>query len=63
MLMYKELLEKLTAGNRWAKAQPPCPEEDIQKAENGIGKQTVPGRKQLNPIKCPVNDTVSVKDH
>ena len=37
MLMYKELLEKLTAGNRWAKAQPPCPEEDIQKAEKYVG--------------------------
>ena len=37
MLMYKELLEKLTAGNRWTKVQPPCPEEDIQKAENYVG--------------------------
>ena len=35
--MYKELLEKLTAGNRWAKVQPPCPEEDIQKAEKYVG--------------------------
>ena len=37
MLMYKELLEKLTAGNRWAKVQPPCPEEDIQKVEKYVG--------------------------
>ena len=35
--MYKELLEKLTAGNRWANVQPPCPEEDIQKAEKYVG--------------------------
>ena len=35
--MYKELIEKLTAGNRWAKVQPPCPEEDIQKAEKYVG--------------------------
>ena len=35
--MYKELLEKLTAGNRWAKIQSPCPEEDIREAEKYVG--------------------------
>ena len=35
--MYKELLEKLTAGNRWAKVQPPCPEKDIREAEKCVG--------------------------
>lgn len=37
MLMYKELIEKLTAGNRWAKIQPPCSEKDIQKTEKNVG--------------------------
>ena len=35
--MYRELLEKLTAGNQWAKVQEPCPEEEIQKAEEYVG--------------------------
>lgn len=35
--MYRELLEKLTAGSRWAKVQEPCSEEEIQKAEKYVG--------------------------
>lgn len=35
--MYRELIEKLTAGNQWAKVQEPCPEEEIQKAEEYVG--------------------------
>ena len=35
--MYRELIEKLTEGNRWANVQEPCPEEDIRKAEEYVG--------------------------
>ena len=35
--MYRELLEKLTAGNQWANVQEPCPEEEIQRAEEYVG--------------------------
>ena len=35
--MYRELLEKLTAGNQWANVQEPCPEEEIEKAEEYVG--------------------------
>lgn len=35
--MYRELLEKLTAGNQWAYVQEPCSEEEIQKAEEYVG--------------------------
>ena len=35
--MYRELIEKLTAGNQWANVQEPCPEEEIQKAEEYVG--------------------------
>ena len=35
--MYREMLEKLTAGNRWANLQEPCPEEEIQRAEEYVG--------------------------
>lgn len=35
--MYRELIEKLTAENHWAKLQKPCPENEITKAEEYIG--------------------------
>jgi len=35
--MYKTLLEELTSGHNWAKLAPPCPEEEIQKAERYVG--------------------------
>ena len=35
--MYQELIEKLTAGNRWASVQASCSEEDIRKAEEYVG--------------------------
>jgi len=34
--MYRELLEKLTASNQWAKVQGPCSEEELQKAEEYV---------------------------
>lgn len=35
--MYKELIEKLTVNNKWANVQAPCPEEEIQRAEEYVG--------------------------
>ncbi|MBQ5825122.1 MAG: SMI1/KNR4 family protein [Clostridia bacterium] len=35
--MYKELIEKLTKNNQWAKVQEPCPEEVIRNAEEYVG--------------------------
>lgn len=35
--MYRELIEKLTAGHSWAKLQEPCSEDDILKAEKYVG--------------------------
>ncbi len=35
--MYKELVLKLTQGNQWVKIQPPCSENDIDKAEKAVG--------------------------
>lgn len=35
--MYKELIQKLTANNRWAGVVEPCSEEEIQKAEEYVG--------------------------
>ena len=35
--MYHELIEELIRDNRWAKIQPPCPEEEIRKAEEIVG--------------------------
>ncbi len=35
--MYRELIKKLTDGNRWARVQEPCPEEEIRRAEEYVG--------------------------
>ena len=35
--MYKELVSKLTQGNKWVKIQPPCSESDIDNAEKETG--------------------------
>ena len=35
--MYRELLEKLTIGHRWARLQKPCPEDKIVSAEKYVG--------------------------
>lgn len=35
--MYRELIEKMIKGNRWAKVQEPCPEEELQRAEEYVG--------------------------
>ena len=35
--MYKELIERLTEGNRLAGVQEPCSEEDIRRAEEYVG--------------------------
>ncbi|MBR6647701.1 MAG: SMI1/KNR4 family protein [Clostridia bacterium] len=35
--MYRELIEKLTAGHSWAKLQDPCSEDEILKAEKYVG--------------------------
>ena len=35
--MYKELVLKLSQGNPWVKVQPPCPEEDLEKAQRVVG--------------------------
>lgn len=35
--MYRELLEKLTVGHRWARLQKPCPEDKIVSAEKYVG--------------------------
>ena len=35
--MYRELIEKLTSGNQWAKVQEPCSEEEIRRAEEYVG--------------------------
>ena len=35
--MYKELIQKLTAGNRWAGVCEACSEEDIRRAEEYVG--------------------------
>lgn len=35
--MYRELIEKLTAGHQWASLQEACPEEDIKRAEEYVG--------------------------
>ena len=35
--MYRELISKMIKGHRWAKIQPPCPEQDIIEAEQIVG--------------------------
>ena len=35
--MYRELIEKLTKGNRWANEQKPCSEDAIHRAEEYVG--------------------------
>ena len=35
--MFRELIEKLTKGIQWANVQEPCPEEEIQRAEEYVG--------------------------
>lgn len=35
--MYKEMISELAKGNKWVKIQPPCSENDIDKAEKAIG--------------------------
>lgn len=35
--MYRELIEEMIRDSRWAKLQPPCPEEKIAEAEQIVG--------------------------
>ena len=35
--MYKELIGKLSSGNKWVKIQPPCPKSEIAYAEKVVG--------------------------
>ena len=35
--MYKELIGKLSSGNKWVKIQPPCPKSEISYAEKVVG--------------------------
>ena len=35
--MYKELIGKLSSGNKWVKIQPPCPKGEISYAERVVG--------------------------
>ena len=35
--MYRELIAKQIKGHNWAKLQPPCPEEELIKAEKYVG--------------------------
>lgn len=35
--MYRELIENLTRENPWVQIQPPCPEDEIAKAEQFVG--------------------------
>ena len=35
--MYRELIAGLISGSDWAELQPPCPEEEIRKAEEAVG--------------------------
>ena len=35
--MYKELVLKLSKGNKWVKVQPPCSDDEISKAEKFVG--------------------------
>lgn len=35
--MYRELIKKLTMSHQWANVQEPCPEEEIQRAEEYVG--------------------------
>lgn len=35
--MYKEMISELAKENKWVKIQPPCSENDIDKAEKAIG--------------------------
>ena len=35
--MYKELIQKLSQGNKWVKIQPPCPDSQIKCAEMVTG--------------------------
>lgn len=35
--MYREMILKLSQGNKWVQIQPPCPEEEIEAAENVVG--------------------------
>lgn len=35
--MYRELIQKLTDGHRWAKLQAPCPENELAEAEQSVG--------------------------
>lgn len=35
--MYKELISELSRGNEYVKIQPPCPENEIERAEKAVG--------------------------
>lgn len=35
--MYKELIGKLSSGNKWVKIQPPCPKSEISYTEKVVG--------------------------
>lgn len=35
--MYRELVSALTSEIEWVKIQPPCPEEELQQAEQAVG--------------------------
>lgn len=35
--MFRELILKLSQGNKWVQVQPPCPEKDIENAQKAVG--------------------------
>ena len=35
--MYRELILDLTKDNKWVKIQPPCPDDEIKRAEQIVG--------------------------
>ena len=45
--MYRELISKLSRGNRWVQVQPPCQEKDVENAENAGGCRFAEGMKAL----------------